>query len=151
MILKGGILSIFPKKSSMVMQKSTHFLMLLQTVYLSSQNDEIYSVLPTNIAYFYIFCANCQNTREIRLKMMLNSIFTIVINSFVGLFIAILKEQQGVIYKGTFVKYVVFHTPQGVGRGVLSSTFFNFFDKKILCSKSIRNVIPDKKFFKFFI
>ena len=69
--------------------------MLLQTVYICSQNAEIYSVLPTNIAYFYIFCANWQNTREIRLKMMLNSIFTIEVNSFVGLFIAILKEQQG--------------------------------------------------------
>ena len=32
--------------------------------------------------------------------MILNSIFTIEISSFVGLFIAILKEQQGVIYKG---------------------------------------------------
>ena len=75
--------------------------MLLQTVYISSQN-EIYSILPTNIAYFYIFCANCQNTREIRLKIILNSSFTgtIEISSFVGLFIAILKEQQGVIYKG---------------------------------------------------
>ena len=74
--------------------------MLLQTVYICSQNAEIYSVLPTNIAYFYIFCANCENTREIRLKMILNSIFTIEISSFVGLFIEILKEQQGVIYKG---------------------------------------------------
>ena len=75
--------------------------MLLQTVYIFSQNAEIYSVLPTNIAYFYIFCANCQNTREICLKMILNFIFTIIeISSFVGLPIAILKEQQGVIYKG---------------------------------------------------
>ena len=32
--------------------------------------------------------------------MILNSIFTIEISSFVGLFIEILKEQHGVIYKG---------------------------------------------------